>query len=323
MNFVIGRSNFSPTVFVPWDCANNCRFCTSKADYKRFTPNLNNVVDSIKIVTKMGFDSIVLTGGEPFANLQGLIKLLSIIPDGIKVYINTTLPADNAENIIYLINNHPKISAVNISRHGNYYLQDTCFFNGNIFTDEQISAITKPIRINCLVSNTTSIFSVIKRWQHIPNCHVVFRADYRKVTQSTLKTLNDPFINQCTKYANYVSHGGCDVCEDIVFYSHYTKTYFSYHRGLEKSSLRIGDTIIINDLIIKQDGSMYYDWDFKKDGINKLLSYPLSSPKPNNKCQQSYAIPVTHNNISRGTYSGCGSVTYTGRFCCGSSYGGC
>jgi len=34
MEYRKGRTNLSATIFVPYDCKNNCPFCTSKADYK-------------------------------------------------------------------------------------------------------------------------------------------------------------------------------------------------------------------------------------------------------------------------------------------------
>ena len=33
MKYVVGRSNLSVTVFVPWDCEKHCPFCTSKEFY--------------------------------------------------------------------------------------------------------------------------------------------------------------------------------------------------------------------------------------------------------------------------------------------------
>ena len=82
------------TVFVPYDCNNNCPVCINKkesADTSKFS--LEKIIESIKIV-----DSItpacdfVFTGGEPFANLSSLEKMLNTVPNTHKIYINTTFP---------------------------------------------------------------------------------------------------------------------------------------------------------------------------------------------------------------------------------------
>ena len=33
LRLIVGRSNLSITVFVPWDCENKCPFCTTKSLY--------------------------------------------------------------------------------------------------------------------------------------------------------------------------------------------------------------------------------------------------------------------------------------------------
>ena len=43
MNFTIGRDNLALTVFVPWDCGNNCFFCTSKQKYAAYKADLKNL----------------------------------------------------------------------------------------------------------------------------------------------------------------------------------------------------------------------------------------------------------------------------------------
>ena len=34
-NIIIGRDNISATIFVPYDCTNKCKFCTTKYLYKK------------------------------------------------------------------------------------------------------------------------------------------------------------------------------------------------------------------------------------------------------------------------------------------------
>lgn len=44
MRFIKGRSNLSCTIFVPWDCNNHCRFCTSKHMYKERTCDMDAIL---------------------------------------------------------------------------------------------------------------------------------------------------------------------------------------------------------------------------------------------------------------------------------------
>ena len=46
--YIPGREDLSVTVFIPTDCTNNCRFCTSKASYSEKKPDLKKVIYSIK-----------------------------------------------------------------------------------------------------------------------------------------------------------------------------------------------------------------------------------------------------------------------------------
>ena len=66
------------TVFVPYDCQNNCPFCINKKEYADCSGfSLDKILDSIRVM-----DSItprcdfVFTGGEPLANLNALQRML-------------------------------------------------------------------------------------------------------------------------------------------------------------------------------------------------------------------------------------------------------
>ena len=72
-----GRTEVPVTVFVPWDCNNNCKFCTTKHEYKSLYPmsnldeNMNKVKQSIRKMTNNDFvTDVVFTGGEPFADVE-------------------------------------------------------------------------------------------------------------------------------------------------------------------------------------------------------------------------------------------------------------
>ena len=111
------------TIFVPYDCGNNCPFCINKGEYADLTGfSADKICESIAVM-----DSItpacdfVFTGGEPFADLKTLQRMLDCIPTTHKVYINTTLPvsANQSEDDIveFTRRNRHKITCLNVSRH--------------------------------------------------------------------------------------------------------------------------------------------------------------------------------------------------------------
>lgn len=147
MIYLSGRGNLACTIFVPWDCNNNCPFCTSKQMYSDMKNdfNLDEIINKIKILNNNHIiKEYVLTGGEPLSNLENLKKIINSMNK--VVYINTTLPKmDNIDEVIEYINNEPKIGGINISRHLNYQ------FDSPTSTDDKLMSIIKPIRINTVL----------------------------------------------------------------------------------------------------------------------------------------------------------------------------
>lgn len=266
MNFCIGRNNLAATIFVPYDCKNNCPFCTSKEAYK-CTDGFSGqaIINSIEKINKLPFiPDVVFTGGEPFANINGLKQLVSAVDDSKNVFINTTLPIDTASEAIEFINNNKKIKGVNISRHTKKYVQEC--------EDRIIGLINKPVNINCVISTGIDpkvIEMVIKRWSTMPYLTIKLRADYRNITMANLKTIDDVVLKLEELGLKYLNSGGCLVCNDDVF--SYNGQKISYHRGIECSSVKIGNTTVINDIIIDQRGKISYDWNGDCTDIDKIL----------------------------------------------------
>ena len=279
MNIIKGRTNLAATIFVPWDCSNNCKFCTSKALYKSKKGNMAKVKTAILQINKLDINEVVFTGGEPFASISALEQLLNLVAEDKKVYINTTLPLVDeslSEEMVEFINTNKKISGINISRHFSSYNMDCYLFSGNIMKDEWIGKINKPVRINCIVLDELNVEDVLNRWKPYSNVTIVFRADYRKITKATLKDLTDPFIDALSSKASYQSHGGCDVCFDVCFDNDGQSIH--YHKGLEYSSFMLGDNLFVNDVIIRQNGEISYDWDdshiYMKELFDQLKKKP-------------------------------------------------
>ena len=80
MKYLIGRNNLAATIYVPYDCGNNCSFCTSKQMYKNLEPNLELLWKNLKLINRTSsIQDVVLTGGEPFANLEVLQQIIDKI----------------------------------------------------------------------------------------------------------------------------------------------------------------------------------------------------------------------------------------------------
>ena len=262
LKYYAGRGNLACTIFVPYDCNNHCPFCTSKHMYKHMDVDLQQVLQRIEQINNCSaVTEFVITGGEPFADLEILKKIINVCNK--TVFINTTLPLqDNLNEIIEYINTEDKIKGISISRHMNYKLP-------SIASKEQISQITKPIRINSIIADNELIIPFINEWKDIGLVNL--RADYRKITFESLKVKNDIDDLLLSQYY-YKGTNCCMVCNSEFFGS--DDFTVCYHRGLELSSLQYGNKIYINDVLIYPNGNLAYDWDKRTsdDFINALTT---------------------------------------------------
>lgn len=262
MEYKIGRNNLAATIYVPYDCDNNCPFCTSKIEYRQHFPNVGRIVKTLKsLVDNPLIQDIVFTGGEPLANMTILKMLVDITKNkGKNVFINTTFPKDSHDSLFYLLE-EGNVSGINISRHESSYEQDSKLFY-NIAPDWLINKISVPVKINAVATNVDSFITklpaIINRWSK-PNVRLCIRHDFRTTTFTNLHTLtDDPILNYLVQNYSFESHTFCDVCDTVNF-----EEGISYHRGMEHSSIKMGDTVIVNDIIVFPDGFVAYDWDRK------------------------------------------------------------
>lgn len=259
MRYISGRDNLSCTVFVPWDCRNHCRFCTSKAMYGQRECNMDAIRAQIYVVNNNpAIREFVFTGGEPLADI-GQLQLLLDATDK-PVYVNTTFPTNgNADELIKFINDS-KIVGVNISRH-----MDQAFCE-SVLPYFEFKRIKKPLRLNVVLSGDFDIDAFMEFLAPLrglrKNMVICLRADYRKVTKDTLKNRDSVFDALMEKFEYAGSHG-CMVCNDDRFYD--DDLVVSYHRGLEHSLVTYGDKRYVNDVIVTMDGMVYPDWDMAED----------------------------------------------------------
>lgn len=285
-DFVIGRSDFSVTVYVPWNCTNNCPFCSSKDDYARIKSDFEQLKKSLMIIRDSILPIVVFTGGEPSANVEKLRELLSIVSNKV-VYINTSLPKKNSKEFIELVNTTDCVKSISISRHCHTYEDDSKILR-NIVEDEVISTIKKPVRINVVFQGKDS-FSIpsvrkyVSRWSKIakmkggPNSLVLnLRGNYIIQNLSDLHDMagNQVVCDLATEYF-YQSHTFCNVCDTCTFIKqnekHEDELVILYHRGVMTTSVQFASIVEINDLIILQNGDICYDWDGKTDNISLFL----------------------------------------------------
>ena len=311
MKYKIGRNNLAATIYVPYDCDNNCPFCTSKIEYRQHFPNVGRIVQALKsLVDNPLIQDIVFTGGEPLANMTILKMLVDITRNkGKNVFINTTFPKDSHNSLFYLLE-EGNVSGINISRHESSYEQDSKLFY-NIAPDWLISKISVPVKINAVVTNVDSFITklptIINRWNK-PNIRLCIRHDFRTTTFTNLHTLtDDPILNYLIQNYSFESHTFCDVCDTVNF-----EEGISYHRGMEHSSIKMGDTVIVNDIIVFPDGFIAYDWDRKP--ISDLEGFMDLGDFMTKTFEEKYEKTIQSNNQNTekitngyvGEYLGCG-----------------
>lgn len=277
--YVVGRNNLALTIFVPYDCPNNCPFCTSKKDYKDSKNfNLDKILKSIKQIAYLNqIKDIVITGGEPFADLNKLQIILNECKKYNKrIFINTTLPVRDEEEKLEIFNfvlkNEKIITGLNISRHMmiKTKLEDDSLIE-SLYNNTKIS-----IRINSVLLDVKAeqerVREFIFKYSKYVNS-INFRGDYTKIKdQNDLRDLDNPLLQILfnTYELQYLSSGGCLVCNNNDFFLYDKGVYVSYHRGYEHSLVVQGNYYIINDIIIKQDGRILMDWDDRELDINAL-----------------------------------------------------
>ena len=252
------------TIFVPYDCGNNCPFCINKKEYADMTGfSAEAICDSIRTMDEITPEcDFVFTGGEPFANLQSLQVMLDAIPSTHKVYINTTLPLLNGvtedDIVAFAEKNKDKITCINVSRHLVKYVQES--------GDELLARMPVPVRVNCVLFRDypkDRLVSYIERIRKLGRS-IQFRFDYTDTTPENLYDREHDMIYQdLCKVARYTGLDGCRM--RCGFHFDYNGLELTYHKTLPYSTIvetgEDGVTYdILYDILIKQNGDIHSDW---------------------------------------------------------------
>ena len=203
-DIVLGRSDSTVTVFVPWDCCNNCSFCTTKKEYKErynHTPIdelMERVATSIqKVVATNYVRNVVFTGGEPFADLKRLKALIDSIPDGKKCFVNSSLHVAKANEVVdeLMKPDYNRIDGISLSSH----IAKGGFFDKCIIDEARRLGSVRNVRVNSLVRGDEDVDTLRKFVEIVLGDggfeYVNFRADYRHIDQNSLNSCNDQFFS--------------------------------------------------------------------------------------------------------------------------------
>jgi hypothetical protein len=325
--FVSGRANLALTIMVPFDCPNKCPFCESKKEYAKNRPSLDGVISAIQRFYRdnntLGVPEVVITGGEPMANITALRKIISVIPSDKDVYINTTLLKRNFADFCDLVNNTPQIKGINVSRHG-YDYNDDCELLHGIVPDHWLSKITKPIRINCVVNNGTNLYEIFDRWVWHKGVELSLRENFNTMTLGELHNPYSGFLPRLASEFHYVGHTQCKVCDTTTFRAKQGGLVVRYHKGIKNTLVTLGnDKYEINDIIIRQDGQVFCDWDFTNKSLLPTQLLRDNTRELMVRSREKMVEIATTPEPSCGGVGGCGGHyvdLYSGGFACGRGF---
>lgn len=261
--YITREGGATVTVFVPYDCGNNCPFCINKQEYADTEGfSVEKICESIRAMDAVTPScDFVFTGGEPLADLDALQVMLDAVPATHRIFINTTLPVmkryTEGEICAFLSRNREKITCVNCSRHLRKYVVEG--------SDDIFRRLDVPVRINCVIFGgftDEQLAGFVERF-HSMGLPIQFRSDY---TNTTLENLydeaGDPIFQALDRLYGCSAASGCRIRCNYSFGTEGAE--ISYHRTLPYSTIPISengvDCDILYDIIIKQNGDIHSDW---------------------------------------------------------------
>jgi len=252
------------TIFVPYDCGNNCPFCINKEEYENTEGfSVEKICESIKLVDSITpYCDFVFTGGEPLAELEPLQIMMDCIPTTHRVFINTTFPVlkkHSAEEVLAFVErNKDKITCINISRHVVSYVEEG--------SDSLFAKLAVPARINCVLYKD---YPKEKLPEHIERFRaydlpIQFRYDYTETTPENLyEEENDHILHDLKEICEYTGLDGCRM--RCGYHFKYKGQEITYHKTLPYSTIQeVGEDGVLYDILydicLKQNGDLHSDW---------------------------------------------------------------
>ena len=225
------------TIFVPYDCRNHCPFCINKKEYADCTGfSVEAILRSIAVMDAITPEcDFVFTGGEPFAQLGDLQRMLDAVPGTHKVYINTTFPVQpgcSAEEMIdFTRRNADKITCINVSRHLQRYVEES--------PDEVVAAIATPKRINCVLYKNypaDKLTEYVERWRKY-NIPIQFRYDYTETTPRTWVRRSTTKFCRTSKNSSPIRDSTAADAQRLPFRSTRSGLHMTYHKNAAYSTI--------------------------------------------------------------------------------------
>lgn len=271
------RDNFALTIFVPWDCNKNCSFCTTKKDYKKKLSTVKNIRDTAEYLLKkfeFFISDIVISGGEPLDNIDGLLELLKLKESWYtKKYLNTSFPKIREEDRDKFKELLTKIDGINISRHVGHNYSEFASYEEII----ELVGNAVPVRINILLNEhlnpwATGYEAIVKHIEEIKKYNyfnIQLRANYnltnayaKDAHRFGLDTSTDMTSMYIRAYGN-ATYTSCGVCSTISAPYNKKGNTISFHKGLRSTASYYSTdySYHINDLIITASNEVKIDWD--------------------------------------------------------------
>ncbi len=242
------------TMFAPYDCHNSCPFCVNKREYRDSSAfDLERCFASLDIMHRIfPNNDIVFTGGEPLAELDTLERLIEHVHESHNLYINTTLPiADDSsvEETAAVLNKYrDRISCINVSRHTKKYVVEC--------PDRIFDLLKVRHRINCVVFGDATKEELIAFLDRFNGHEIQLRSDYSKLTlDNVFETEGDHIFELISSIAEFERPLDKELFR-TGFVFKYKDSTVTYHKTLPYSKVE-GH---IGDIIIRQNGLIYDDW---------------------------------------------------------------
>ena len=160
------------------------------------------------------------------------------------------------------------------------------------------------------------------RWEG-QEVELSFRENFNTMTEQDLHNPYSGYLPRLASELEYKGHTQCKVCDTTIF-KRRSGLVVRYHKGIKNTLVYLGnDKYEINDIIIRQDGQVFCDWDF----TNKtLLPTCLLRDKTKEIMQRSRErmMEIAASETPKQHVGGCGGYyvdLYSGG--CGGGYGGC
>ena len=254
------------TMFVPYDCNNACPFCVNKQEYRDTSSfDLERCYKSLDLMDRIfPYNDVVLTGGEPLADIDCLGEIIDHIKPTHHLYINTTLPVgedQTIEEVASKLNRYKdRISCINVSRHLEHYVKEC--------DDRIFDLLEFPHRINCVVfedakleDTQQKLIGVLDRFK---GHEIQLRANY------SFLRLDNVFDKENDNLFKFIS-SICEYKGDLE--KERFRTGFLFER--EGSKITYHKTLpfakvdgYVGDIIIRQTGRIYDDWNEYGEELN-------------------------------------------------------